>query len=380
MKFAIPVSALLAVALLPAPGCITQGNYTQASEEEARANMAVLRSGTQYDQANQFYRTGDLDQALEAIETSLAMNDHVAKSHLLRGHILIELARPQEALDALAQGSLIDPTDSRFAYYRGFVFEQLGLVDLALTEFLSAVELEGNLAQNRLAAAEVLIELGRADEARALLVSESGIFSAHPGFRQAMGHIQLLEGDLTGAVRSFTEATVLSPGDPALLEDLCRVQVAAEQYSQAEATLRHLAEEGGYAKRPDLKRLHAMCLLQLNRPVEARKILMELTSTPGGAHDLEAWNGLVDVALMLRDDRLLRSAADRLLASAPERHDGYLALAMWQRRTADLKGALESTRFAIQRAGDDPTPRKLEELLVRQIAEQKSEPGPGSGS
>lgn len=363
LRLTIP---LLVPALLA--GCQEHGKYTSAAQEEALSNAANLRAGTDYDLADQQFHSGDLDRALKTVEGSIAQNDQVAKSHLLHGRILIEMGRLQDALGALTIGIELDPEEPEFYYVRGMVFEQLGFPERALEEYVIATDLDGSLPQYRLALAETLMELERLEEARDLLEAEVGIFVVHPGFRQALGHISLMEGDLEGALRSFSDAVLLSPGDPILLEDLCRVQIAAGQYVQAEATLDRLLREEGYDERSDLERLHAACLLELHRPVEARAILIGLTRSPTRAIHVEAWTGLVDVSLMLGDDRLLRSAADRLLALAPDHHEGYLALATWQRRTGDLDGALVSTREAIVRAGDDPTPRELETLIQRQLS------------
>jgi Flp pilus assembly protein TadD len=200
-----------------------------------------------------------------------------------------------------------------------------------------------------------------------VLEAEPDLFAMHPGFRQELGYIQMLQGDVDEAEHTFYQASLMSPGDPVLLEDLCRAQLAAGSYAQAEATLRRLSETKEYQGRPELQRLHALCLLQLHRPVEARTILIRLTRAEGGSQDIESWVALIEVALMLSDDRLLRSSADHLLAAAPDRHEGFLALATWQWRTGDLEGALETVEQAIERAGEDPTPARLKDLLEQKL-------------
>ena len=366
----IPRACVLAGLLIPC-SCVGQSEYTGELEEEARQNMAVLRGATEYDRAMQLYLSGELELALQSAEQSIALTPENSRNQLLRGRILIELGQARAALDAFEHGLELALQEPDFHYYRGVVFEQLGRLEEALVEYRAAMTMGPTVPHYRLAAVEVLIELDRLDEGRALLESESDLTAAHPGFRQELGYIQMLQGDLQGALRSFSEAVVLSPEDPILLEDLCRAQLAAGEYARAEATLRSLAETEEYAERHELQLEHALCLIQLHRPVEARSILMALTRAQGGTHDVEAWNGLVDVALMLRDDRLLRSAADHLLTAAPDRYEGFLALATWKWRTGDLESALESVDEALERQAGDDTSARLKELLETKLAAEE---------
>jgi thioredoxin-like negative regulator of GroEL len=177
----------------------------------------------------------------------------------------------------------------------------------------------------------------------------------------------MLQGDHDEAIQFFTEAAMLSPGDPVLREDLCHAQITAGRFTEAEATLRRLCAEEGYEDRRDLRHLHAACLIELDRPVEARRILYRLIRSGDGANDIEGRIKLVDVALMLRDDGLLQTVAKRLMAAAPDRPEGYLAMAVWPRRNGDLEGALRSIARAIDRAGEDPTPQRLREIVSREL-------------
>ena len=100
--------------------------------------------------------------------------------------------------------------------------------------------------------------------------------------------------------------------------------------------------------------------------MEARRILLDLTYADDGQSDTDAWTGLIDVALLLRVEHLMRKVAGQLIAPAPERYEGYLAMAMWQRQTGNIDGAMRTVDRAIARAGDDPTPRCFKVVLRRQ--------------
>lgn len=351
--------------VLALAACQSQGDYTREGSEEARENMDRLHAGTDYDLALRLYESGDLDRALETVDRCISLVPDSPTSHLLRARILIELGDWIPALATLQAGAELEPGDSEFHYLAGVVQEQLGNLEAALSAYEKASELEPARAEVMQARGEVLVQLDRLDEARALLDVDQGPFAGCAGFRQALGHIALLQDDLEQAAVYFTEAAILSPSSPGITEDLARVQVALERYSEALETLDHL-EPG--SRRQSLRRLRVHCLVQNRQPVEARAVLMELTREPEGAEDFETWRLMADVALMLGDDRLLHSAADRLIQSGPARPEGLLALAMWKRRAGDLEGALQSARAAKERAPDDPTPEQLEELLLRDLA------------
>lgn len=349
-------------------GCGTHGKYTSELMDSSRTNAARLRAATQYDLASQQFHSGELELALDSITNSIALNPEVARSFLLQGRVHLELGEPQAALAAFADGLVAGgpEPDPDLHYYSGVAEERLGRLEDALASYRSAAASEPTSAHYHLAVAEVLIDLDRLDEAQALLEGLGEQFDAHPGFRQALGHIAMLKKDADRAVHYFSEAVVLSPDDPVLLEDLSLALVAAERYAEAEVALWRLMGADGGQGRPDLQLLRASCLLELDRPVEARAILLGMAEGDEGV-DPEVWVRLVDVALVLGDDWLLRRAADRLIATAPQRIEGYLALALWQRSQGDLEGALRSAQQAVDRAGHHESPSQLRTIIERQL-------------
>src|SRR5687767_5935812 len=88
----VPVLALLTLA-----GCAGHGNYTQERVNAAGARMSQLKSGTEWQMAQQQFLAGELDKSLKTVDRSIALNDQVPKSHTLRGRILVEKGRLEEA-------------------------------------------------------------------------------------------------------------------------------------------------------------------------------------------------------------------------------------------------------------------------------------------
>lgn len=344
------------------------GNYTQKSLDEAQLRYKKLKAATDYDLAHQQYQSGNLDLALENVDRSIKNYDRVPTAHILRARILIEKGMSAPALASLDDAGRIDSEDPEIDYYKGVVFERIGELDSALGRYQAALAREIGNPKYGLATAELMIELGKHAEARFLLESARGDSASHAGYQQALGHLCLIEKKPEEAERHFAQAVALDPSDPSLIEDLARVQARAGNFAAAEANLAKALSMPPFDERRDLKFLRATCLVELRRPVEARSILLDLCRDETQAADVETWVKLVEVGAMLEDESTLRLASQRLVAMAPERAEGYLALAIAQRRAGDLKGALASTQRALAKKPDDKTALGLKMLIERQIA------------
>jgi predicted Zn-dependent protease len=361
------VVAGLAVALAAIVACAKHGKYTQEFLDEAERDRLRMRGAMQYDTAVQQFESGEIELALSSVESSISLAPDNAKGYLLRARILLEQGNAKLADASLVAGGQLDPADPVIPYYRGIALERLGRHEDAIAAYERASALDPGSAAYRLAVAETMVELDRLDEVQALLTDAMEQTGSNPAFPHMIGHVALLQGRPEEAIQYLAEAAFLRPDDTVLREDLCYAQIAAGRFAQAEATLRRLLEDDDNADRLDLRHLRAACLIQLDRPIEARSVLFGIIRSDEGAKDVEAWVKLIDVALMLRDDGLLQTAAYRLVSAAPARHEGYLAMALWQRRSGDLEGAMRSLDRAIKRAGDDPTPRRLQTVVRRQL-------------
>ncbi len=343
--------ALIAGALLAA--CGGHGQYTQDHLSTAHQKMDVLKAATDYDMAHQSFVAGDLEKALDRVDKSIARNDQVAKSHVLRGRTLHEMGDMEGAIEAFRRAEALDPKNVEAQYYLGVVFERLADRDTAVNHYLAAHELELSNAQYAIAAAELLIDDGRVDDAEQML--ESGPYEHNAGVKQTLGHIAQLRGDNEQAVRFFQDARLLAPEDAAIEEDLARALVRTGQYGEAERHLaRVLKNEDGDVMRRDLKHEHARCLAELERFAEARTEYLDLTGSYEGASDVDAWIGLGETAAVLKDQARLREAATRVIALAPDRPDGYMFRAIWSRRQGQYPQSMRWLEKAEQ-LGAEPT-------------------------
>ncbi|MGV6814552.1 MAG: tetratricopeptide repeat protein [Phycisphaerales bacterium] len=344
LKVGLATSVILLTTL---SGCSGQGNYTRQGVSQAKERMSFLKSATEWELARQAFLAGDLEKAIEKVDYSLSINDSVVKSHVLKGRIQIEMGDMGNALKSFRTASTLDPEDSDAQYYLGVVYERINEPEQAYTHFENACEFDDYNPSYAVAAAEMLIDLGKIDEAKVYL-STIPMAKNNAGIQQTLGHIALLENDYATAVEQFQHARLLAPDDDGIMESLIHAQVKAGMYGDAEGNISSLLKNSENADRRDLQILHAKTLQNTGRAVEARSIYQQLLATPEGKSDVNSWIGLANASMAINDMRTVRKAATRIISLAPQSHEGYLLFAMYHRQAKDLTASLESINQAIE--------------------------------
>jgi tetratricopeptide (TPR) repeat protein len=365
MNRMLAVSATLALACLA--GCSGHGKSTSEALKASTNKVAGMKSASEYQQAQQAFLSGDLEKALKAVDRSIQINPSVAQSHVLKGRVLLERSDLEGAIESLQRAEAVDPKSVEAQYYLGIVYERFTQPDKALERYAKASELEPSNPQYAVAAAEMMIDTGKFDEAETFLSSRGASFEHNAGVRQTQGHLAMMRGDAKKAATLFNEARLLAPDDTMVLEDLVNAQVATGQFAEAEFNLGRLLKVPANKDRRDLRQMRARCLSNVDRPLEAREVLIELTGSDAGQKDVESWIELGDVCYVLRDMNRLRQASQRIIALAPERYEGYTLKALWQRKQGDLEGALASLDRAVERRGSEIDSLMFKGLVLKEL-------------
>lgn len=331
-------------------GCTGHGKSTSEGLTLAHQRMAQIKSATKWEMANESYMAGDLERAFESINDSLGLNPSVAKSHTLKGKILFEMGRLEQARDSLLRAEIIDPASIDAIYFLGIVHERLTQFDTALTYYQKAAELDPAEALYAVASAELLIDLERTDDAEFYLAERSNVFGHNAGVQQTLGHLAAINGDEEKAEELFRTAWTLASDEPAILEDLVNAQMNLGRFAEAEHNIAQLLEFEGYEHRRDILRLRSRCLLELDRKMEARELLIELTDAREGKNDLSAWLDLGALSYSINDMSRLRQSAQRIIELAPDRPEGYLYRSLWQRKHGDSSAALSTLQEGFEKA------------------------------
>lgn len=331
-------------------GCTGHGKTTSVGLTLAHQRMAQIKSATHWEMANESYLAGDLERAMDSVNDSLSLNPSVAKSHILKGRILFEMGRLEESRDSLLRAEIIQPDTIEAVYFLGIVHERLTQYEEALAYYQRVAELDPAEAMYAVATAELLIDLDRTEEAEEYLKARSGVFGHNAGVQQTMGHLAMIRGEDEEAEAYFRTAWTLDSEQPAILEDLISAQMALGRFAEAEHHIGVLSEFEGYEDRRDIKRMHSRCLLELDRTMEAREILLELTAAKEGGSDVGVWLDLGAVSYTINDMSRLRQAGQKLVQLAPTRPEGYLYRALWQRKHGDANAALATLRTGFEKA------------------------------
>lgn len=363
----LPASLILGLAAaLGTAGCSGHGKSTSEGLTLAHERMAQIKSATQWEMANESYMAGDLERALENVNSSLALNPSVAKSHVLRGKVLFEMGRLEEARDSLLRAEIINPENIDAVYFLGIVHERLSQKEQSLEYYKKAAVMDPAEALYAVATAEILIDLGKPEDAEAFLSDRSNVFGHNAGVQQTLGHLSMIQGQTEEAEARFRTAWTLSPEEPAILEDLANAQMTLGRFAEAEHNLSQLLTFEGYEERRDIRRMRSRCLLELDRTMEAREELLKLTEAKDGQNDLSAWLDLGAVSYAINDMPRLRQAATRIIELAPDRPEGHLYRALWQRKHGDNAGALST----LQKGFKDNT-MPVEAYLLRGMIEKE---------
>lgn len=358
----------LGLAALTLTACNSgQGRYTKEGKARSLEHAAALKSATEFDQARQAYYGGDLESATKHITNSITLNEGVVKSWILKGRIELDGQNFEAALESFAKASALDETDAEPYYFTGLTYERAAKTQDALDSYLKAFELNSRNAQYIVAVAETYIDTANIEQAKSFLSDNSDTFEFNPGIKQTLGHIAMIEGKPNEAYDRFSEARILAPDDLSILEDLSTAQVRTGKYAEAEYNLGRLLEVKENSNRRDLQHLRARCLMEVDRAVEARELLIELTQGTEGQADSQAWLQLGHVSYTLGDFNRVKQSAGRVIAQAPNNADGYVLRALWQRSEGNLEAAFISLNRACEYRGQDTAPLMLKGLVAQQM-------------
>jgi tetratricopeptide (TPR) repeat protein len=359
-------SRLAAAAALTAAtlaGCAGHGKYTTAHKAQSTEKMNQMRSGTEWDMARQAFLAGDLEKALKRVDNSIALNGDVPKAYVLKGRVLLEMGDLDGARESLLKAEALDPKSVDAQYYLGLSYERCADTETALARYTKACGLDPANPQFAVAAAEMMIDLGLLNEAETFLNTRKDSFQHYAGVRQTLGHVAMIRGDATAAAKLFGEARLLAPDDKGIVEDLVRAQMATGKFAEAEFNIGQLLKDNASSTRRDLRRMQAQCLMQLDRPVEARELLLQLTAGDAGNTDVRSWIDLGNVAYTLKDFNRLKVTGSRLITLAPNRSEGYMFRALWQRKQGEYDAAMGSIDKAVERRGTDASPLVFRAML-----------------
>ena len=320
------------------------------------------------DQAAQALDAGQFKDALTQIDRVVVAFPTDPKARLMRGRIVLEMGRLELAMTEFKNAAQLDPSCAECMYYQGVVSQRWGRDEDALKEYAASLTIEPTNTHYLLAQAETLLVLGRTSEAKTLIDDTSCHFEFSSALAHLRSEIASAEHDHAQALNFMELAVTLAPSPSIYQEDFALVAFHAKEWDRCLTALATLPAKT--MDRDDMLRIRARCLAMTGRALEARDLLVAFESSAAGKQEgitLEHDLALGYIAWMVGDTERADSCARRLMGRNPKVSDGYMLKGMILEGQGDFANAVKLLTKASELAPNRRLPREL--LLRAEAAE-----------
>jgi tetratricopeptide (TPR) repeat protein len=336
----------------------------------ANTRWKSMRSGMMLQMAQQQFDTGDLDQAEKTLAEAIAIDAENARLHTLAGRVALERGQLERAYKRLELASSLDPKLAEVHYFRGIVLQRWSRYEDSLAAYEKATELQEDNVGFLLAVAEMLVALDRQDDAIARLEAKVATFDQNAGIRTALGQLYSMQGKKDQALAMFHQAALLRPDDVEVAEEYAQACLACGQTADAIRIYEKLVDQADKDARSDLKRSLAGAYVAADRLSDAKQVYIELTRE--NPQDVDTWIRLGELAWRQNDTSGALVAANRVMAVAPRRPEGYIMAGMvWQQRQR-VDEALRLFDRAAVLAPESAEPVILRGLTLQRAGKQEA--------
>ncbi|NJL30717.1 MAG: tetratricopeptide repeat protein [Phycisphaerales bacterium] len=351
-------------------GCASSTVNKQHNESVNSANQRWqdLRSQLLLQTAQRQFDTGDLDQAEKTILDVLGMAPENPSALLLAGRVMLERGQLEKSYRFLQTAITTDEKIPEAHYYQGIVLQRWQQFDAALIAYERATNLAGDNAAYLLAKSEMLIQLGRVDEAQQLIESRLTYFDQNASMRAALGHIHLMRNQPALAADMFGQALLLQSDNLQLKENLATAQIAGDQVEQGIRNMEELLSRKDYSQRTDLQRLLALGYERLGRPAMAKGVYLKLTREQ--PQESDHWLRLGEICWALKDSAGAHLAAQRCLALSPRRFEAHLLAGLSAQAMGQLDAAVLAFASAAEAAPEDARALVLQGMALEQAGKK----------
>ncbi|MBN1554058.1 MAG: tetratricopeptide repeat protein [Phycisphaerae bacterium] len=264
--------------LLLLVGC--QQPTVKESKSKAYGKWSVSRAKVLHSLARDHLAGGHVDKACSNAEEGLSLDPENKDIQFLLARIYIEkgfYGRSIQLLQSLAQQEQQDVQDKRSEilpevyYLLGTAQEKEGMQEEALKSYNHASELDRAASAPVLAATEVLVGMGKIDEAQDYLSCKMSRFSPEPALAELAGRIAMMRKQYPQAAKYLQLACDLDSDNKRYPEMLASVQYASGKYKLAAETLSRLTRRKDYHGGAWVYALLGDCLMAQHRYEPAEK-------------------------------------------------------------------------------------------------------------
>ena len=325
---------------------------TQKAEATAQWNDA--RASVMGGLADDQFKNGNFDKSRTSVDEALRLNPKSPNLHILSAKLAIEQGQLELADRELATARVLDPKNAEADYLSGIVCQRWQKPDAAAEFYSIAADKSPGEVAYVLARAEMLVAMNKRQDAIAYLQEKAPFFEHSPALRDSLGELLIQEKRYPEGIESLREASALANDDTAIRMHLAMACFQDKQYREAADLFGRLLQDPANDNRIDLHLAQAECLMQLDRPGDARVEYDAACRIDPQA--IAGWLGVAKAAMAEGDLRRCEVSVQRARANDPTSSDALLMLGYLRLKQQKYPEALAAFRAASTLDHSDPTP------------------------
>jgi Flp pilus assembly protein TadD len=332
--------AALAIAL-SATGC---QNGKQKDKKESAARWNKARAGVMLSLGTDQFKAGNIEQARATVDGALKLDPQNPSLRILSAKLCLEQGQLEAAERELEAARRAAPNAAEAYYLSGVVYQRWQKSQTAYEFYTAASDKAPAELAYVTARAEMMVELGRSNEALSLLQEKVNYFENSPAIRDAYGQLLVQAGRFGDAVDMFRQASVLAEDDLTLRERFGLALYYDKQYVEAAEVIGKLLENDGFKDRADLLAALGQAQLQTGKARDAKRSFEAATQKdPSSAR---TWLGLARASMEANDYKRSELALRKAHTLDPAASEAYLLHGYLRIKQNRLKDALASFQKA----------------------------------
>ena len=347
---------MIPVLLVALAGC-QEGTTSEEAKIDARTRWQITRANVLVSIAEEHLKVGQLDKAAAKATEAVSLHEDCNDARVLLGRIRIEQGKYGQAIAVLESALQREPNRGEVHYFLGVAQEKTRLLDLALSSYRRAYELDPSSLEPIVAATEVLVAMNRPREAEVYIESFMSQADNHPGMYELAGRLAMMQKEGDRAARYFQQACDLEPENVRYQEMFAKALVSAEHFNDAAEALQILTERDDYDCPTWVYTMLGDCHLAMQRPEKARQAFW--VSSERSSDDPDCWANLAKASLVLGDVERATVAAEQALRLQRNHLGATLVLGYAQLRSGDSRKAIDLLTRATAAHPDNGTVRCL---------------------
>jgi len=264
MRKSIRLSFVL-VLLLAACSTTRESTAQETAVKQWNQTRSAVLVGLAADQ----YQNANFEKSRSTIDQAIRLAPDNAAARLLSAKLYIEDGSLEAAERELVLASRDDSTAAEADYLSGVVYQRWQQPQRALECYQHACDKSPAELAYVMAKGEMLVAMGRHDEALSMLQAKVAYFEHSGEIRDEVGLLLVQDGRYPEAIEMFRRAEILSPDDLTIREHLAMALFQARQFTESASLLSDLLASGKCDHRPDLLITLGECQLQTAKPGEA---------------------------------------------------------------------------------------------------------------